>query len=130
MVIRLYLSCLSGLGCELNYIQGRLGDHFPGQFIGVPFTVDYPGYTGIDDHFSADDARHGGAVQCGTIDICAVLGGLDNGILFSVQTTAEFVAFAGRYLEPFTETAYRLAVGNPGRNTVVPGCQDIAILDQ
>ncbi len=93
----------------MNYLDVRLGDHFACQFIGISFTVDHSGNAGVDEHLCADDAGHCGAVQGGAIDIGAMLGGLNDGVLLGVQATAELVPLPGRYSEPLaqaTRTSY------------------------
>src|SRR5512133_4038924 len=114
----------------MNHIDGGLGDHLAGQIIGIALAVDHGGYSGVDDHFCADDTGHRGAVQGGAVNVGAVLGGLDDGVLLGVQAAAELVALPGRDIEPLAQAAGRITVGNAGRNPVVSGGQDVAILDQ
>jgi hypothetical protein len=59
-----------------------------------------------------------------------MLGGLDDGVLLRVQSSAEFVAFAGRNLETLPQAAGCFAVSNPGRNAIITCCKYVAILDQ
>ena len=78
----------------MNYLDGRFCNHLPGQIIGIAFAVDHLFNTRIDDHLCADDTGHGGAVEGRSVNVCAVLGSLDDGVLFGVQSATEFVPFA------------------------------------
>jgi hypothetical protein len=56
--------------------------------------------------------------------------GLDDGILFRMETTAQFMTLSRLHREPLPQTADFEAVGDSGRSTVIAGGEDILVLDQ
>jgi len=115
---------------KVYHFYGGFSCHFPRQFIGITFSIYNPVDAGIDDHLGADYTGHCGAIEGGAIDIDAVTGGLDNGILLGVQAAAEFVALSRGDIETFPQAAAGIAVRDAGRYPVVSGGQDIALLDK
>jgi len=114
----------------MNHRDAGFTDHFTSQFIGITLGIDDGGDAGIDQHLGADDTGHIGAVQCRTIDVDAVPGGLDDGILLGMQTATEFMAFAGRNIKPFPQTTGVVAMADTGRHSIITGSQDVPLLDQ
>jgi hypothetical protein len=105
-------------------------DHLTGQLISISLTVDNSGYSGVDNHFCTDDTWHGGTVQCCTINVGAMLGGLYDGILFGVKPAAELMALTGGDVKPLAQAADRFTVSNPGRDAIIAGGEDVSILNQ
>src|SRR5450631_1930153 len=114
----------------MNHVNAGFGDHLPGKVIGIALSENNPFDAGVDQHFGADHARHGGAVESRTINNDAVAGGLDDGILFSVQPAAELVTLSRWHVQLRTQTAGLFTVADAGRDSVVAGGQDVAVLDQ
>jgi hypothetical protein len=71
-----------------------------------------------------------GAVKGRSLDPHPVVGCLDNGILLSVKTPAEFMAFSGGNTKLFTKAAHIQTVGEAGRSSIVTCGQDLLIFNK
>jgi hypothetical protein len=70
------------------------------------------------------------AVEDGLGDGDAMVGRLDNGVLFGMETAAQLMTFPGGNGLKFAEAADVEAVPQPGRSTVVTRGQDLFVLDE
>jgi hypothetical protein len=104
---------LHGFRCEVTGCDAAFCDHFAGEFISIPCTVDNSGYPGVDNHFCTYNAGHGGAVESRTIYVGAMFGGLYDGILLGVKASAEFVALTRGHVKPLAQAAGHFTMGNP-----------------
>ncbi len=87
----LFLRALTIKFCNIN---SRLIEHGRGEFVRVAHFINDSVNPSIDDHLGADDARVVRTIEGGPTDPDAVIGGLDDRILFRVEATAEFMAFS------------------------------------
>src|SRR5215211_4473316 len=81
--------------------------------------------TGVHDHLHAHQAWLVGAVDGGACYGDAMVGGLDDGVLFGVERTLAALAAVD---DPYKASDV-LAVRHPGRATVVTGRQDAFVAD-
>jgi hypothetical protein len=68
--------------------------HLRSQIIGIPFFVNDPFDPRVDKHFRTNDTGVVGAVERGPSDRHSMIGGLNDGIQLSMETTAEFMSFS------------------------------------
>jgi hypothetical protein len=57
-------------------------------------------------------------------------GGLYDSILFGMKTAAELMSLAGWHFKPLAEATDRFTMGNPGRDAIISGGENVAILDK
>jgi hypothetical protein len=69
-------------------------------------------------------------VKGGSADLHSVVGGLNNGILLGMETTAEFVSLPGRDALLLTEASDIQTVLKPGRRPIVTRRQNLLVLDE
>ena len=70
-----------------------------------------------------------GTIQDSSVNIDAMLGCLDDSILFGMEPATEFVALTGRYIQLLPQAADFGTVTNARWGTVVAGSKDILVLD-
>ena len=85
-------------------------EHPASQGVGIAFFVNDPLDPSINDHLGADGTGMVGAVKRGSADRHAMIGRLDDRVLFGVQAPAEFMALSGRNSLLLPETAHIKAV--------------------
>jgi len=90
-----------------------------GQVIAIAFVIDDSFDARIDQHLRADDTGVVGAVECGASDRDSMIGGLNDGVLFSVKTTAEFMSFTRGDGLLFAKTTDLKAVLQSSRGAIV-----------
>jgi hypothetical protein len=71
-----------------------------------------------------------GTVKGGSADPHSMVGGLNNGILFGMETTAEFVPLPRRDAFLLTEASDIQTVLKPRRRPIVTGRQNLLVLDE
>jgi hypothetical protein len=111
-----------------RYFNSRFIQHFRRKIVGIAVLENDLLHAGVNNHLGADAAGLVGAVKGGAVDVGAVLGGLDDGVLLGVQSSAYLMPFSGRDSELFAQAAAVKTVLNAGRRSVVARCQDVFIL--
>ena len=90
-----------------------------GQVIAIAFVIDDSFNARIDQHLRADDTGVVGAVERGPSDRHSMIGGLNDGVLLSVETPAEFMPFTRGDGLLLTKATDFEAVLQSSRSTIV-----------
>jgi len=106
---------------ESFHLDPGLFKHSSGQVISIAFFVNDPFDAGIDNHLRADDTGVVGAVERGSSDCHSVISGLNDGVLLSVEATAEFMSFPRGDGLLFAKATDLEAVLQSGRGAIVTG---------
>jgi hypothetical protein len=78
----------------LQHLDARFCEQVPGKVVRVTFLIHNGRYTGVDDHFRADDTGVIGAVENGSLGSYSVKSCLDDSILFGVESPAQFMTLS------------------------------------
>ena len=83
------------LPLEFFDVDSRFSQHLFRQIISIPFCIDNLLNSRIDYHLGADNARVVRTIEGGSTDPHAMVRGLDDRILLSVEAATEFMPFSG-----------------------------------
>jgi hypothetical protein len=120
----LFLRRLTIKFCNIN---SGLIEHRHGEFVRVAFLIDDSVNSSIDDHLGADDAGVVRTIEGRPTDPNAMIGGLNDGILFRMEATAEFMAFSRGDFQLLTEAADVQTMIHPGRSSVITRGENLFI---
>ena len=82
-----------------------------GPFVWIDAVKDHPFYAGIDKHLGAERAGRGCTVKRAACHADPLHRCLDDGILLSMQPTAELVTLSRRDAQLFAQAAHLTAMG-------------------
>src|SRR4030043_254813 len=112
------------------YFDSGLFQHLLCQLIRITFFKDNFFDTCVDDHFRADDTGMKGGVEGGPLNLYSVVGGLNNSILFCMESPAEFNSLPRGDTHLFAEATNIETMGQPRRGSIVTCRQYLFIFDE
>ena len=118
-----------GVGFEHAQLDARLPQKLHRELVGVRILVNDLDYARVDEHLGAHHTGLRGHVNRSALDIDAVLGRLDDGVLLGMQTAANLVALPAGNAELLAQATRLGAMAQPAGNAVVTRCQDAAVLN-
>ena len=107
------------IGINLHYLNSGFSQKFFSQRIRIAGLVINLFNTGVNNHASTDGTWLVGAVDNGTVDGYTMVSGLYNGVLFCMNTSAQFMHYPGFDIQLFPQATDLQAMFQTGGRAVI-----------
>lgn len=115
---------------HLSKDEARLLDKLYGKLVLVVFHIDDLGDPRVDNHLGTDTAWLSCAVELPSFDTHSMICSLDDGILFSMESPAQFVVRTGFHPQLLSHTTTKLiAVRKSFWSAIIASRKDLSVLD-